>query len=228
MHYGRNPILHSGFRFTLLALVLDGFHRSDDYMEFRMSRHNEKRDESEINAVIPFPPRWVASNIALPDGISDERNDLPGFSVRMLETEGTTQRRVFTNWEARSTSPGTTHVLVMDDNLEILDILGQLLGDEAYDVALSSSPLGLEEIQDLQPDIIMLDATFNRLTTGPDLMDILREETRTKGIPLICTTILPHIAQNLADAGYTALLKPFDLDNVPDAVTVAIDQQRRI
>lgn len=201
--------------------------RIHDYMEPRMSRHDQEPNESEMNPIIPFPTQWPASNVARPDGTIEAPAALSGYNVHTLNEAGMRPRTLFTNWEARSTSPCAAHVLIMDDNPEILDILGQLLGDEAYAVTLSPSPLSPGEIQQLEPDVIMLDAIFNRSTTGLELITTLRADVHTRDIPLICSTVLPHIAQDLFDAGYTTLLKPFELDDVLEAMTVAVDLQHR-
>jgi CheY-like chemotaxis protein len=112
----------------------------------------------------------------------------------------------------------------MDENLEILDILGQLLRDEAYAVTLSSNPLDVETTHLLCPDVIITDVVFRGAPVGLETISMLRADTRTRDIPIICCTLLPHFMENSAHAELPMVTKPFDLDEVLNAVASACRQ----
>jgi two-component system, OmpR family, response regulator VicR len=106
------------------------------------------------------------------------------------------------------------HVLVMDADDQLLDIIGQLLSDEGYAATLSMTPLTCQEIRQLQPDVIVADTIFNSDdSTGPLIAELERDPL-IRNIPTIWSSIAPDVAVTLSEAGHTVLIKPFDLDDI--------------
>lgn len=136
-------------------------------------------------------------------------------------------RALVTTLEGTNAAEDATHILVLDDNIEILDLLGQILTDECYAVTLSTTPLDAETIHRLRPDVIITDAVFRGAPVGLDTIQRLREDMRTSSIPVICCTLFSDVARDLAEEGYRTLQKPFELDEVLDAVSHAMVAQGR-
>jgi CheY-like chemotaxis protein len=112
----------------------------------------------------------------------------------------------------------------MDDNFDILDILGQLLRDERYKVTLSSNPLDVEMVDQIEPDVIITEAVFHGTTAGLEAITHLVADARTRDIPIIYCTLLPHIVQLSPHANLPVIRKPFELDDVLEAVSSAVER----
>jgi chemosensory pili system protein ChpA (sensor histidine kinase/response regulator) len=122
----------------------------------------------------------------------------------------------------RLTSP---HVLVMDSQLELLDVLGELFHQEGYSVTLASRPLPIETIVDIAPDVIVLEAMFDGADGGCRLIRELRADERVRAIPVICCTLTRDLADWLSLEGIPILLKPYDLDDLLHAVSGRVGQR---
>lgn len=99
-----------------------------------------------------------------------------------------------------------------------------LLQLQGYEAILRSYPLlKLEEIEDMKPDLIILDILFgNQQPTGWAMLDLLKLSPSTVAIPvIICTAALKEVLEQqeyLAATGVTVLLKPFFVDDMLDAL----------
>ena len=86
--------------------------------------------------------------------------------------------------------PGTTRTtnLVVDDEAEICDLVSYNLGREGYRViAENDGSAGLERIFKSPPDLVVLDLLLPKLS-GLELLDAIRGEPRTKGLPVLVLT----------------------------------------
>jgi CheY-like chemotaxis protein len=104
------------------------------------------------------------------------------------------------------------HAIILDENVDILEVLGRFLEEENYDVTLSTRFLDPEDVTPLNPDVIIADTLFNH---GPDGGCLYEEPpTRPDGtaIPVVYSTTVPEVAARLSAMTLPILLKPFDLD----------------
>jgi len=125
-------------------------------------------------------------------------------------------------WEERVTSPRRRStgrrtsplVLVVDDEQGIVDFLRLALEDCGYRVQTAANGRdALAAVEHQRPDCIVTDLMMPRLS-GWDLCRILRDEDRTRAIPIVAmSAVLSDNAR--ADA---FLHKPFDLDDLLDTL----------
>ena len=133
---------------------------------------------------------------------------------------------IFTNWREGSRETATRHIVVMETDLDVLSILGQLLSSEDYEVSLLCHQPDWREIAALAPDLMLVNpAILSSSPLAAPLPEIVALSI-VEPIPIIYCTIDPDIAAELGEAGCTTLLEPFDLEDVLDAVSGAIPSVR--
>jgi two-component system response regulator MprA len=108
----------------------------------------------------------------------------------------------------------TGHVLVVDDQNDIVDLIVDFLRDEGYDVrGLTDGTAALTAIADQPPALILLDMFMPQMT-GTELWEYL-QSNQLADIPVVLMTASPSAAEHLLAQGATDYLaKPFDLDNL--------------
>jgi DNA-binding NtrC family response regulator len=107
----------------------------------------------------------------------------------------------------------------------VLDVLGQLLDEEDYDVTLSPQFLDRDAMTPLHPDVIITDAAFNH---GPDGECLFQEPLKRSdgtAIPVVYSTTIPDVAARLSARMIPILLKPFDLDLLVTLIGRVIPQR---
>ena len=79
-------------------------------------------------------------------------------------------------------------VMVVDDSLTVRKITSRMLTREGFAVATAKDGVdGLQQLQDLEPDMILLDIEMPRMD-GFEFARNVRADTRTKNIPIIMIT----------------------------------------
>jgi DNA-binding NtrC family response regulator len=113
-------------------------------------------------------------------------------------------------------------ILIVDDEEDIADLLGECLIDAGYEVTLAASgQAALDLAPGLRPDVVILDMSMPGLS-GLEVLTALHHETprlpvimisgRSSGPP-------PHEA-------FAAIEKPFDLDALMPIVAAVVEQGR--
>jgi CheY-like chemotaxis protein len=121
------------------------------------------------------------------------------------------------------------HILVVNDDQDVLDLLADLFTEEGYRVTTSmiayESPA---EVAALAPDVLVADLRLGRtLEEGMGFLDRLHADPLTAEIPVIvCSSSHPKV---MAEAGarlksQTCALvgKPFDIDELLAAVSTCL------
>lgn len=111
-----------------------------------------------------------------------------------------------------------THILVINDHQEILDLMQELLSEEGYRVTTSLALLDIARIKEIGPDLIIQDLLFaGTQEAGWEFLTLVRLEPDLARIPLIlCTAAIDvvkneEMARRLADQHVTVVLKPFNI-----------------
>jgi CheY-like chemotaxis protein len=115
-------------------------------------------------------------------------------------------------------------VLIADDDLAIVDVLGILLEEEGYAVAMITGGDVIQETQRVQPDVILLDVRLSG-QDGREICRSLKRQDETKGIPIILVSAnhdLPAIAQEAGADDHLA--KPFDIDDLLTKIAIYTTQ----
>ena len=133
---------------------------------------------------------------------------------------------------AKTALPGKQfHVHVVNDTPEILDVFRMVLEDEGYRATTDRFTTELApkvaHIRELQPDLLILDLIVNGEAAGWQLMQLLKMDRATRGIPIIvCTAAVRTVDElhsHLDAMGIKVILKPFDVDHLIEVIKCVID-----
>ena len=92
--------------------------------------------------------------------------------------------------EKNSTPPSekTSLILIVEDYLQNLQILGKNLENAGYDIAIANNGEdGVKAAQEVNPDLILLDVMMPGMS-GYAACEILKKDPKTAGIPVIFLT----------------------------------------
>ncbi len=105
-------------------------------------------------------------------------------------------------------------VLVIEDDVAIGDLVGELLSDEgAIVVRAGDGRSGLGLANDSRPDLILLDYRLPD-GTGASVLQSLRQDEATRAIPVVMMSGSPRQLEALTPAPDALVAKPFDLDDL--------------
>jgi diguanylate cyclase (GGDEF)-like protein len=83
-------------------------------------------------------------------------------------------------------------VLVVDDAINNIKMLGEILADECNVVFATSGKMALQQAERLLPDLILLDIVMPEMD-GYEVCQLLRQNRQTNHIPIIFVTALDNI-----------------------------------
>ena len=110
-------------------------------------------------------------------------------------------------------------IMVIDDSKEILDLIEMILTEEGYDTALYSFGIhDLIEVKRISPDLIILDYLIGQEEGGWNLLQQLKLDRDTAGIPvIICSAAAKQLREMdswLDEKGVGVVYKPFDINDL--------------
>jgi CheY-like chemotaxis protein len=124
---------------------------------------------------------------------------------------------------------GNPRALVVNDTQEILELFQDILEGIGIDAVLMSyAPRELDRIRAVKPDIIILDFLMgDRELLGWQLLQKLKMDRELDSIPVVaCTAAVKAVQEQqgyLTEQGVTVVLKPFNVDQLEDAVRAALE-----
>lgn len=127
-------------------------------------------------------------------------------------------------------TPTKPHILVINDTQEVLEVMQELLQDEGYRVTIYSTAIrDLKTILDIKPDLLILDHMMGDEEYGWQTIQKLRLNRELATLPVIvCTAAVKMVKElegHLKAKGITVVLKPFDIDDLLQAVSAALVEQ---
>jgi CheY-like chemotaxis protein len=119
------------------------------------------------------------------------------------------------------------HILALNDSPEVLELFAELLAEEGYRV--TTQPYASRDfpaIVDMAPDLIILDYIWATDDAGWSLLQMLKMKPSTQAIPVVlCTGAVAQVESlksHLHEMGVQVVLKPFNIDDLLQAVTTAL------
>lgn len=121
-----------------------------------------------------------------------------------------------------------THILVINDTQEVLEVMQELLHEEGYKVTIHSTAIrDLHKIIEIGPDLIILDHLMGDEEYGWQMIQKMRLNRELAELPVIvCTaavTMVKELEGHLKAKGITVVLKPFDIDDLLEAIRSALN-----
>ena len=117
------------------------------------------------------------------------------------------------------------HILVVDDDAAICEVLSELLGDAGHDVATApDGRAALAQVQIARPDLILMDLMLPTLD-GAAATRLLKEDPATRHIPVIAMSAGRNLQSRTDDLpANDVLAKPFDIDVLLAEVALYLPQ----
>ncbi|GCF06575.1 response regulator [Dictyobacter arantiisoli] len=110
------------------------------------------------------------------------------------------------------------HILVVDDDEGIVEVIQIVLEGEGYVVRTANNRDNLQNLTDDLPDLILLDVLLSG-DDGRDICKSLKSNATTKDIPVIMLSAHADADKVAAAGGADDFLeKPFDVDALIDIV----------
>ena len=120
-----------------------------------------------------------------------------------------------------------THILVVDDDPDILEVVREILSDEGYRVQTSLNGAFLQRLESDPPDLILLDVLLQG-EDGRELCRQVKEHDQTRQIRVILFSA--NVAANSTTAACGAddfLVKPFRVAELLDLVAKKIKPKQQ-
>ena len=115
----------------------------------------------------------------------------------------------------------SSRVLVVDDDPEIVDAVGEALQDDGYLVETATDgATALKRVLEAPPDLIVLDVRMPNLN-GWEFCEIVRRQSHTRDVPVLFLTACSEVRDQITAmqvGGSDHLAKPFRLDVLREKV----------
>lgn len=117
---------------------------------------------------------------------------------------------------------------IIDDEPDITEIVKISLIREGYNVIdANTGTEGLQIASKHNPDIIVLDIRLPDLD-GYEVLARLKQDTRTRDIPVIIMSILKDVEQSINRGAFAHLFKPADMQQLKTQINLAIQSSTQI
>lgn len=115
------------------------------------------------------------------------------------------------------------HILIIDDNEDILFMLKTMLQLKGYQVSVKESAENIEPIIfELAPNLILMDMLLSGID-GTEVCRQLKANPAIAKIPIIMISALPQAQTKCLEAGANAFLgKPFEMNDILETVSGAL------
>jgi CheY-like chemotaxis protein len=125
------------------------------------------------------------------------------------------------------------HILAINNDPAVLALFRDLLAEAGYQVSTQNYvDRDLTQIKVLEPDLIVLDYMWANEDASWSLLQMLRMDPATTAIPIILCTGAVHevkaLEQHLIAMGVTVVLKPFNIDQLVDAIRERLGADRAL
>lgn len=116
------------------------------------------------------------------------------------------------------------HILIIDDDEDILEVTQMILEDQGYRVTTGQSGQELFELLDQgHPDLIIMDLWLDGdQLNGNNLAHSLKSNPTTKNIPILLFSALTHAQLETEANGF--IRKPYDLETLVQLVAHHLEQ----
>jgi len=116
-------------------------------------------------------------------------------------------------------------VVLVQDNKEILEIMDEVLEEEGFDVTSSLTTEPIENIETIDPDIVIVDDHIKGPVKGSQVIKELKSDPETEDIPAVLTSTSNNLPRDAAECNADDFIaKPFGIDDMIDVVKKNTDQ----
>lgn len=110
-------------------------------------------------------------------------------------------------------------VVLIQDNEQILEVMDHILTNEGYDVTPSLTTDPIKEIEDINPDVVIVDEYIKGDQTGTEVIEELKSDPATEDLSAVLTSTSPELSKKAEQCKADDYIeKPFDIDDLIDVV----------
>ena len=115
------------------------------------------------------------------------------------------------------------HLLLIDDNEDILFMLKSMFQFKGYKVTVKNNTDDLENfIAQQQPDIILMDMLLSG-SNGCELCKQIKANPDLSAIPIVMMSAMPNAAPTCIESGADQFIeKPFEMDTMLDIIAATL------
>ena len=121
-------------------------------------------------------------------------------------------------------------ILVVDDEQDIVTIIGKVLKKSGYEVTTANDGLEcIKKVETEPPDIILLDNIMPNMD-GPAVLSKLKDSKETQDIPVIMVTAVAdqeHITSAQKGGAVEYIVKPFDYTVLLEKIAQVLKSKRK-
>lgn len=116
-----------------------------------------------------------------------------------------------------------SHILVIDDNADILFMIKAMLEMKGYKITAKDSPENIEIfVETARPDLILMDMLLSG-ADGRDVCKIFKANQQIAQVPVIMISAMPDAAGSCIESGANYFLgKPFEMKDLLQTVSDAL------
>lgn len=115
------------------------------------------------------------------------------------------------------------HVLIIDDNEDLLEMLKVMFQFKGYVVSVKNNVTGVQElISEIKPGVVVMDMLLSG-ADGRDISRRLKANAGTADVPILMISAMPNASQTCLDAGADYFVgKPFEMEHMMNTVAKAL------
>lgn len=115
------------------------------------------------------------------------------------------------------------HVLIIDDNEDLLEMLKVMFQFKGYVVSVKNNVTGVQElVSEIKPGVVVMDMLLSG-ADGRDISRRLKSDPSTAEVPILMISAMPNAAQACLDAGADYFVgKPFEMEHMMNTVARAL------
>jgi DNA-binding response OmpR family regulator len=109
-------------------------------------------------------------------------------------------------------------IVIIEDNPDILEIMGYILKDEGNEVISSPDAKVMDSLAEINPDLVLMDELLPGVR-GSELCRKIKQDEATQHIPVILVSTIPHLdklAMQCKADNY--IEKPFSISTLSELI----------
>ncbi|MDR0265180.1 MAG: response regulator [Sphingobacterium sp.] len=110
-------------------------------------------------------------------------------------------------------------IVLIQDNKDILEVMEEILEDEGFKVVPSLTTAPIDKIEDIDPDLVIVDDNIKGNKKGSKVIKELKEDPQTEDLSAVLTSTANDLPQKAIECKADDYIeKPFDIDHMVDVV----------
>jgi Response regulator containing CheY-like receiver, AAA-type ATPase, and DNA-binding domains len=110
-------------------------------------------------------------------------------------------------------------IVLIQDNKDILEVMEEILEDEGFKVVPSLTTAPIDNIEEIDPDLVIVDDNIKGNKKGSKVIKELKEDPQTEDLSAVLTSTSNDLPQKAIECKADDYIeKPFDIDHMVEVV----------